>query len=865
MFMSPDRHLPLPLTSFVGRVREKAAIQSLLGQRGTRLLTLLGPAGVGKTRLALQAAADVGHYFVHGIYFVNLAPIRDPDLLWTVVTQTLGIWQADHRPVMDSLIAYLSDKQLLLILDNFEQLTDSSPQLARLLEICPNLKVLATSRLALKIRGESRFVVPPLAVPNPQRLPDVDSLAAWESISLFVQRVSAVRPDFKLSPANAQAVAEVCARLDGLPLALELAAARTQLLSPALLRDQLQNRLQLLTGGARDLLPHQRTLRATLDWSYALLPPGEQRLLRCLGVFSGNFSLQAVEAVVGQSTSSPKTMEATALLDGLHTLLDHSLLQATLSEAEPRFNLLETIREYALEHLAANGEEVVIRHRHATCFLALVEQADPQLRSPAQRDWLQRLAADYDNLRQALVWSRTAADVGDLHLRLTGALAWYWYLQGLFSEGLSWLEAAIHAPLMTASVRARSPARARALYGAGLLHYFQQSVTQAVAYLTESASIWRAIGDRQGLAYALAHLGVAHRDQGALQEAYVVATESVTLFRELGDRWGQALALLNLGTVVYKRDLAAARQAVAESVTIFRDLADPWGQAFALGRLGVLASLQGDLSEAQFYLEAGAAAAREIGDRVLLSARLLNLGDVARAGGRYHQAAQLYGESLSIYRELGIGRGMAAALHNMGYIALFFEDVPRARALFGECLDRGWQIGHQPTIGAALAGLAATAAVEGRAEQSVQLAGSAENIFQTLGFHLDPVDRVAFDQAMSGLRRQLGEIAFDALWARGQAMTPAQAVIVARQYLMHSLLETNPALPADALDRPFGLTPREVEVLCLLASGLSNEDIARRLHLSLHTVKAHLRNIYSKLAVDSRSAAMRFALEKGLC
>lgn len=870
---APRHNLPAPLTALVGREQETYSLQQLLRQPDVRLVTLMGPAGVGKTRLALQVASRLVSDYAAGVYLVRLSPLHTVEQTLLTVAQTVGAWQASHQPPTDLLLAYLHDKPMLLLLDNFEQVVAAAPVFVRLLEECAQLKIFVTSRIALHVRGEIRFPVPPLCVPDLGHLPDPVDLARFESVALFLQRVRAVNPSFQLTPVNAQLVAEICVRLEGLPLALELAAARSRLLSLQALRGRLTHRLSTLIDGARDMPPHQQTLRSTLNWSYDLLNQAEQCLFWRLGVFADSFTLQAAEAVAGGAWGPILSHPAGALsaTEGINALLDHSLLYraetTNADDDETRFYLLETIREYALERLAASGEEVAIRRRHAGYFVALAEEAEPHLQGTARRGWIRRLAADYDNLREALQWSLThPATTTDIYLRLCGALAWFWRHQGSLSEGLGWLESALQTATQPAEAQQVSPARARALFGAGMLQYHQFSTAAAYAYLTESVAMWRELADLQQLSYALVYLGLAGRSQGALDIARAVGAESVALFRAGGDRWGLALALCSLGIVLLKIDFPAAQQATQESVAIFHELGDAWGQSLALGRLGVVYHVQGDDQTAQSLLEKSVLISRENNDKHNLADRLGILGDVLRSQRRYTQAAALYDESLALWREMGFKRGMAAALHNLGYVARFLGEYSRARALFGECLAIGQQTEHQPTIGASLAGLSAVASASGHLTLGAQLAGAAEATFGRLGFHLDVVDRTEYIGATANLRTRLGEQAFATAWADGQAMTPAQAVATAQHYLAAPIADSSLPLPSGSASRQyFGLTEREAEVLCLVAEGLSNADIAQRLSLSIHTVKVHLRAIFSKLDIKSRSAAARFALDHKLC
>ncbi|MDQ5851887.1 MAG: adenylate/guanylate cyclase domain-containing protein, partial [Chloroflexota bacterium] len=484
-------NLPAQPTPFIGREREVAAVRQRLLHPDIRLITLTGPGGIGKTRLGLRVAAQVLNDFPDGVYFVALAPISDPMLVSVTVAQTLGVKETSGESLLDSLKAYLREKQLLLLLDNFEQVVVAAPLITELLAAAPGLKVLVTSRASLHLQGEREFPVPPLALPDPKHLPTLDTLSQYEAVELFIQRAQAVNPDFQVTNTTAPAVAEICVRLDGLPLAIELAAARSKLLSPQALLQRLQHRLQVLTGGARDLPARQQTLRSTIDWSFSLLEAGEQTLFARLGVFVGGFSVEAAETVChesgigdqwsgvrgqesgdeGRSASpsqipTPDSRLPIPVLDGLQSLLDKSLLhQVPGASGEPRFRMLEIIREYALERLAARGEVEATERTHATYYLTLAEAAAPELQGSRQGAWLEQLEMEHDNLRAALRWSLNRGEV-EVGLRLGAALWRLWHMRGYVSEGREWLEKLL--PLSEHS-RVSPSVRAQALNAAGVL------------------------------------------------------------------------------------------------------------------------------------------------------------------------------------------------------------------------------------------------------------------------------------------------------------------------------------------------------------------------------------------------------------
>jgi predicted ATPase len=593
----------------------------LLLQEAVGLLTLTGPGGIGKTRLAQQAAANLLDHFVDGVYFVSLAPVSDPDLVAVTIAQTLGVREAVGRPLQESLQDYLREKQLLLVLDNFEQILAAAPLVSALLSTCQRIKVLVTSRATLHLYGEQEFPLSPLAVPDAERVTTlaqdpVARLTGFAAIELFCQRARAVKPDFVLTPANAADVARICIGLDGLPLAIELAAARIKLFSPAALLVRLNQRLTLLTGGPHDLPARQRTLRDEIAWSYDLLTPSEQALFRRLAVFVGGFTLEAAQAV-----SDAAGGLGVDVLEGIATLVDHNLLKRLeQSGDEPRFGMLETIHEYALEQLAASGEGEAIRRQHVSFFLILAEEADPKLRSSEQLAWLQRLEADDANLRAALAWSLGDEGRADHHnreqgLRLAGALSWFWHLQTRYNEARSWCDRA----LALSDSAEQGSIRARALQAAGLAAQMQGDFAYARRRFEESLALWRELGDKQGIAFSLAWLAAAVSMLRDFATAYSFAEESVLLCREMEDKWNLALALDMLGAT--HNDMgnhATARPLIEESLALFRSLGDRWGITDVLSHLGGMAFNHGDYTAARAWLEEGLAISQSWEDRWFL-------------------------------------------------------------------------------------------------------------------------------------------------------------------------------------------------------------------------------------------------------
>jgi predicted ATPase/DNA-binding SARP family transcriptional activator/DNA-binding CsgD family transcriptional regulator len=793
-------NLPTPRTSFVGRQRE--IVESKRELAMTRLLTLTGVGGSGKTRLALEVARDLIGAYPDGVWLVELAPLSEGKLVPQAVARTMRVREQPGRPLIDALTEALHKKSTLLVLDNCEHLTDSVAHLAdKLLNSCSRLRVLSTSRKTLEVEDEVVRRISSLSVPDTDRLPAAGELMRYDAVRLFAERTRLRLSAFEITPHNVTAVAEVCTKLEGIPLAIELAAARMDVLTAEQIARRLDRALGLLTGGRTELARH-RTLRATLDWSFELLSEPERKLFCRLSVFTGGWTLEAAEAV-----GAGGGIEEGDVVELFLMLVDKSLVVSEAEEGGFRYGMLEPLRQYARERLEESGEDQAIKRTHAQYFLALAEEAEPKLWESGDKAWFGRLEKEHDNMRAALSWTLEHGEA-ELALRLGGALRWFWRARGYYGEGRRWLERAL-----CEEGRTSAGARAKALDGVGWLASEQHDIDRVQAAAEEGLEL----SEEAGIG------GVILAD-----------------FKNL------------LGEAAWLRgDYERASELFEESLGLHREARNNRGVAWSVCSLAVVSGERGDYERAKELYEEGIALSRKMGGALPLGDLLISAGYVYLLEGDHERATALNEEAAQLYRKRGSRGGLRYALDNLGWAALVREDHERARALHEESLVLCKEIGDKFIGSASLEGLACSAASRGEAQRAARLFGGAATLREAVGYHQTPRERALGEPYLDAARSRLSEAEWEVVFAEGRNMGLEEAV----EYALSEEETTTPVPPA--ADRPSAnvssaLTRREKEIAALVARDLTNRQIAKELVVSERTVENHVANILKKLGLHSR-------------
>lgn len=771
-------NLPIQPTPFIGREKEVADVMQLLRRQDVRLVTLTGPGGVGKTRLGVQVAAEISDYFAHGVFVVALSPLSDSAQVIPAIAQTLAIGEGSDQPLLPLLQAALKERHLLLLLDNFEQVAEAAVDVAGLLNACPRLKVLVTSRGGLHLRAEHEFAVSPLSVPLLKRLPNLYALCQYEAVTLFIERAQAVKPDFAVTNTNAPAVAAICVHLDGLPLAIELAAARIKHFSPQTLLSRLEQGLSILSGGARDLPARQQTLRGAIAWSYDLLSPAEQKLFRHLAVFVDGWSLEAAEAVCKARGGLAEDM-----LEGMASLVDKSLLRQEEQDAgETRFWMLQTLREFGLEQLTRSGELEVTHQAHAAYYLLLVEEMEPSLQATEQGKWMVRLEMEHENLRAALSWLLAQARGGteqskqraEQALRFCTALSWFWNIRGYNREGQTFLE---HALALRESVSVS--VKAKALYTAADLAFLLDDLERTERLGGESLYLFREMADKTGMADALWLLGSSAWAKAQFTLAWHQLEEAATLYLEMGERWKRGRCLTQLARIsTVQGKYEQAQELLEQSLVLYRAFGDKERLGWVLYLLARLLFLSGrDLTQARNLTEQSLTLLQEINSPWERAYPLVLLGQITFQQNDQAQIRDLFEESRSTFKDVGDQGGEAEALIELASVAAMQDDFIAAYDLYQESFKIIQRIQYQELIPSCLEALANVAVEQGELVRAARLWGASEALREAIGTPIPPVYRLGHERAVAKARVQPGNETFTRAWAEGRTMTPQQAIV----------------------------------------------------------------------------------------
>ena len=769
-------NLPCPLTSFVGRERELREVKQLLAD--TRLLTLIGAGGSGKTRLALRLGMQILQEYPDGVWWVELAGLTDSQLVPQAVATVLGIRETAGQPLVATLAETLRAKNLLLILDNCEHLVRACAHLVNsLLQVCPQVQIVATSREVLGIVGETIWSVPPLITPTLRPLPALKILQQFEAVALFAERAKAIQPKFRLTAENAMSVSQICTDLEGMPLAIELAAARVKMLSVEQIAARLDDRFRLLTEGSRTALPQHQTLRATMDWSYHLLAEEERELLRRLSVFAGGFSLDELEAVCARKPLKsvlPRPLESDEILDVLVHLVDKSLVIVEEMGKKARYRLLETVKQYAREKLRESGEAESAHERHLTYFTGLAEQMWEVLDTLDQPQWFDRLEMEHDDLRAALAWALERRKT-EAALKMAKGLWRFWLDRGYVSEARDWLRR-----VLDQGQGLRTELYARVLNGAGRLACVQGDYATARTFHEQTLGIYQELGDKRGIASQYINLGVIASYQSDHRLACSLYEKAVPIFRGVGNRVGLANALANLGAAACEQgDYALARARLEEALNLRREMGDQQSIADELAWLAFVDQQEGNYERAIALRRESLALYRALDIKRGVADALQSLGWIAFAQGDYPTAHTHYEEALVMHQELGNQKAVASLLISVADLAFHEGLLDRALRVYKESLALHHRMGIKDGLSRGLRGLGRIAAIQKRFERAVRLCGAAAALREASGVQLAAMDRADYEEQVATVRTALGQEAFTKLWDHGRAMTLEEAVAYA--------------------------------------------------------------------------------------
>jgi predicted ATPase/DNA-binding SARP family transcriptional activator len=766
-------NLPAQTTVFFGREREMAEAANLLRQPDVRLVTFVGTPGTGKTRLAINVAASLTMAFPDGVFLTPLASVENPGDVIPAIAATLGVTEPAGGSAASALHTHIGSRHMLMVADNFEQILPAGSVLAAMLAACPNLKLLVTSRSALNLRGEHEFVVAPLSVPARDSARRPDDLLQYESVALFLDRALEVAPGLSFGPAEARIVADICRRLEGLPLAIELAAARAKVLSPEAILSRLDRRLKLLTGGRLDLPPRQRALETAIAWSYNLLDEGEKRLFQELSVFSGGWTLESAQSVFGEQSAEPTNhaSQVPDVLDGISSLVSKSLLVRTDNAGdEPRFFMLETLKEFAWERLVESHGEAEARRRHGFYFLDFAERSKGEIDGPQQQQWLSKLEREQDNLRTAMSWAIEQRDA-ELAQRIAGSLGLFWERRGLLTEGRRWLRQALELGAPTAA-----PCKASALYAAGSLALRQRDYSEAQPLLEEAGALYEGLGDKEGLSNTLSALAIMTLDKD-YDKAVDLHLQSLDLRRELGDKLGIARTLQNLGFIkMHQTKWDEASALTQEAHFLYCELGNQSGIAYTVYVLAMIAAEQHETELARARFAECLQISRKMRNDWLTAWALQGLGSLLYSVGEYEEAERTLTEALDMFADLGDKLGTAHALASLGREMHRKSDYEAARHRYGESLALGVELENEGVIGSCLGGFAGLAAASGEPRRAAMLFGCAQKTLEHLSTNLEREQMtLGIDIAQAALTPQEWETA----WGEGQLLSPQEAITLA--------------------------------------------------------------------------------------